>query len=372
MSRPRSSDSDPRVPGSPFAKFLPKTFSAAQWISPTRWAEQAIENEMMKRPEASQRTTLGELDLPPETKHHKVVTDDGGEIHVVEIGQGAPIVLLHGVLLSVATWPHQLRELSRHHRVIAVDQRGHGRSAPGLEGYSIDRLGRDLLDVLDALGVRDAVLVGHSMGGMVSMSVAIDNSERLAQHVSGLVLVATSGDPLFNLPGLSVFVRLVSPWVRLGIEVLRGRNALADVRPLRFMAARVILGGNPSPANLEFAKALIRAASARLIGELWGQLLVYDVTDRLGEITLPTTVIVGDSDLLTPPWHSIRMVRHIPNANLIRFAECGHMVMFERHREMNRVILNFARQVQSDLGGTVARRRITRATARKKAPGGTP
>ncbi len=355
-------------PGNRFAKFLPRTISAASWMSPTKWAEQAIESEMMRRPEAplSAGMTLGELDLPPESKHHRVITDDGGEIHVVELGQGPPIVLLHGVLLSVATWPYQIRELSRQHRVIAIDQRGHGRSSPGLEGYSINRLGRDLLDVLEALDVRDAVLVGHSMGGMVAMCVAIHRPKDLARHVSGMTLVATSADPLFNLPGLPVVVRLLSPGIRLFIEVAGGRAALANLRPLRYIGARVILGGKPSPANMEFAKALIRAASTRILAELWGQLLVFDVTDDLDKITLPCQVIVGDADLLTPPWHAIRMADKLRHASLIRFADCGHMVMFERHREMNRVILNFARQVQADSGGTVARRRITRAPGAKK------
>jgi pimeloyl-ACP methyl ester carboxylesterase len=361
------------VRSSPLAKFLPKTLSATSWISPTRWVEQAIEHEMLKRPEAPERTVLGELDLPPETKHHRVVTDDGGEIHAVELGKGPPLVLLHGVLLSVATWPYQLSELSQHHRVIALDQRGHGRSKTGVEGINIARLGRDLLEVLDALDVHDAVLVGHSMGGMVSMHVATEHADELADHVSGLVLVATSGDPLVNLPGLPLAVKLISPWVRAWIELIRGRSTIASIPLLKYLAARVILGGSPSPSNIEFAKALITAANARILGSLWGELLVFDVTDSLGNVSLPTQVVVGDRDLLTPPWHALRIVSKIPNATLVRFADCGHMVMFERHREMNRIILTFASQVQSSSGGSVARRRIAKATGaqgRVRRPGG--
>ena len=78
------------------------------------------------------------LTVPDDCAQHVVDADDGGRIHVVERGQGPPVVLLHGFMLSGALWAHQLRDLAEHHRVIAPDLRGHGRSVPGTSGFSTD------------------------------------------------------------------------------------------------------------------------------------------------------------------------------------------------------------------------------------------
>ncbi len=351
------------------AKFLPKTISAASWMSPTKWAEQAIEAELSKRVDSiSSKHVLGELDLPPETIHHKIIADDGGEIHVVELGSGPPIVLLHGVILSVATWPYQIKELSKTHRVIALDQRGHGRSKPGIEGISLDRLARDLIEVMDSLNIRDSIVIGHSMGGMVTMTGVTRYKKELLGRIAAMVLVATSADPLVRAPGLPIVVNLLSPGINTFFHLISGRNALANIKPLRYIAARIILGGKPAPGNIEFAEQLITAASAQILTHLWSQLLLFDASKELPLVELPTKVLVGDSDLLTPPWHSIRMVQAIAGSELIRFPGCGHMIMFERHKEMNKIILDFAKQVYGTSAkgnGTVAKRSISNKRSSK-------
>ena len=117
--------------------------------------------------------------LPADVVDHFVAVDDGGQIHAVERGQGPPIVLVHGVTLGVAIWAPQLRALADDgHRVIAIGQRGHGRSLAGEGGYSLERLADDLAEVLEALDVTGAVLVGHSMGGMVAQLLALRHGER--------------------------------------------------------------------------------------------------------------------------------------------------------------------------------------------------
>ena len=141
------------------------------------------------------------LTLPDDVVHHDIEVDDGGRIHVVERGTGPAIVLLHGIMLRSDLWAHALRDLSPHHRVIAIDLRGHGKSVPGRAGFSAarcDRTGRDrwpawrpwpppgrdrrgsagwpsdVTAVLDALEVDHAVVVGHSMGGLVALQLVSD------------------------------------------------------------------------------------------------------------------------------------------------------------------------------------------------------
>ena len=134
--------------------------------------------------------------MPGDVEHHFVPVDDGGRIHAVERGSGPPVVLVHGVTLGVAAWVPQLHQLARTHRVVAVDQRGHGQSIAGDGGYSLERLAADLSCVLGALELRGAVVVGHSMGGMVTQLLALDHPEAVAERVAGLVLVATTAGPL--------------------------------------------------------------------------------------------------------------------------------------------------------------------------------
>jgi len=90
------------------------------------------------------------------------------------------VVLVHGITLGVAVWAHQLRHLAPGHRVIAIGQRGHGQSLAGTQGYSLERMAEDLAELLESLEVRDATVVGHSLGGMVAQLLALHHSDVIA------------------------------------------------------------------------------------------------------------------------------------------------------------------------------------------------
>ncbi len=299
-----------------------------------------------ERRSSPRSSPMGSLDLPTDTLHRTVKTRDGGKIHLVERGEGPPLLLLHGVLLSVATWPYQLRELSQDHRVIVMDQRGHGLSTAGQKGYSLDVLGDDVLTVLRSLKLKNAVIVGHSMGGMVTLNLAARRLRDLSNHCSGMVLVATTGDPIVSFPGFRSVVKVSSPMARLAMSVVAGKNPLGSRGPLSYLSTRVILGNSPSDDNVDFARALISAASPKLLSELWAELLSFDVRDSLPEMDIPSLVVVGDRDLMIAPWHGLRMVRSMPNAEYKKLSDCGHMVMFERHQELNKLIRAFAKEHQ--------------------------
>ena len=164
--------------------------------------------------------------LPADVVDHVVTVGDGGKIHVVERGQGPPVVLVHGVTLGVAVWAPQLRRLAdQGHRVIAVGQRGHGRSSAGEGGYSLERLADDLHEVLEALDVTGAVLVGHSMGGMVAQLAALRKPDEFGRHVAGLVLLATSAGPTHHRAGSAARVAGVADrWRRSGAAAGRAQR----------------------------------------------------------------------------------------------------------------------------------------------------
>jgi non-heme chloroperoxidase len=268
------------------------------------------------------------LTLPGDLRHHFLTMSDGGRIHVVERGEsGVPrptYVLVHGIMLGIATWAPQLRSLDG--RIVAVSQRGHGQSRAGSEGYPFERLASDLLEVLDQLDVRDAILVGHSMGGMIVQLAAVSRPAQLASHVRRLVLVSTS-------PGggvVSPYAALAGPAVvrALSGAERRGRGPLP--KPATVWGARLSFGASPAPADVELMRGMLDAMSPAALAQLLPHLFAFDVRDRLGTIALPVNVVVGSRDVLTPPGTARAIVEHLPAAGLSVLPGCGHMVMLER------------------------------------------
>jgi pimeloyl-ACP methyl ester carboxylesterase len=282
------------------------------------------------------------LEVPIYTSR-TVPSHDGGSLHVVDSGNGPPIVLSHGVTLSVRTWFYQLEALPRDgFRVIAFDHRGHGESVAGDSGHSIANLGEDLRSVLAGLDVRDAVLVGHSMGGIAVEQFVTSFPDVARERVAGIVLLST----LARAPLAANMTRVEGPLERL-VAGLPDSTRLWNARNLGFVLARVGFGKHPKPSHVELVRRMMadcadetrRLAPYALVG--------LDLTEAIRHIDLPTLVIGGTADLLTPPAEARRIARLVPNARLELFEGGGHMLMLERTAEVNRVIADFARQVQS-------------------------
>lgn len=274
--------------------------------------------------------------LPGDLRHHFVPMSDGGRVHAVEHGEGPAVVLVHGITLGVATWAPQLRSLPG--RVIAVSQRGHGQSRAGSEGYSFDRLGADLLEVLEALEVRGAVVVGHSMGGMVVQRLAAERPEDLARHGDRLVLVATSaGSTAAARAGAVATVGMVR--FLAGAE-RRGQGPLP--RGANVWAARAAFGASPSPADVALVSGMLDAMAPSALAGLVPHLLAFNVREQLGSVAFPVHVMVGTRDLLTPPRTARAIAARVPGSALTVLRGCGHMVMLERPEELAAAIIGTA------------------------------
>ncbi|RPI08813.1 MAG: alpha/beta fold hydrolase, partial [Actinobacteria bacterium] len=123
-----------------------------------------------------------------------VPTADGGHLHIEECGVGRPVLLLHGHGASMRTFSLLAAPLlAGGRRVIAMDQRGFGRSSPVPPMFGFPGLVDDAAAVLEALDLRDTVVVGHSMGGGVALGLAIDRPAIVAERVSAIVLINSSG-----------------------------------------------------------------------------------------------------------------------------------------------------------------------------------
>lgn len=277
-----------------------------------------------------------------------VVTDDGARLRVLEQGRGRPIVLLHGVTLAAAIWGHQLGELSAAgYRVLAVDQRGHGASQEGTDALRIDRLAADLGEVLTQLDLEDAVVVGHSMGGMVAMRFLARPAEsNPARHrVSALCLAATTASPLrdrgvFGLPAVRGISRpLAAPTSWFASHLPGGSMPGSD---LGLVATRAAFGEHPSPSQVALTQRVVASVPARVTGPLTIEILNFDGAAGLGAIDVPTTVVAGTNDTFTPFRQAEALAGGIPGAELVVLDGCGHMVMLERHAQLSSIIAELA------------------------------
>ena len=272
----------------------------------------------------------------------RLPSHDGGELYVVDAGSGPPIVLSHGVTLSVHTWSKQIRALAdAGFRVIAFDHRGHGSSTVGADRHGLEQLGADVQSVLEGLDLTDAVIVGHSMGGMATQVFCLDHPEVARERVAGIVLLSTlARSPFAANPRLAK----VSTWVA---DRVPDASGVLRARDLGFVVSRLGFGRNPSPSHVEATRQMMLATSPETRRDATLALGQLNLTGRLGEIDRPTLVICGTADLLTPIAESRRIAARIPGARLEAISGGGHMLMFERTERLNRLIVDFAHEVQS-------------------------
>ena len=281
---------------------------------------------------------------------HRIPAHDGGEIHVVEKGpaDGRPLVLLHGITLQARIWGYQLRDLSDRFRVVAVDLRGHGESRPGTEGFGLDRLANDLVSVLEHLDLHHAIVVGHSMGGMALMRFCGDHPAVLAARVDGVVFLATA--PLVPLPAAVVRMleRLGPTLQRTGDQ--RGWHRMPKLQPpaggdLATVLARRAFGARPSPTHVALTSEVTFAAPPATTWPSGLGLVTHDAEEALAATHTPSLVIGGELDNITPVALSHRIAELLPHAELHVFDGAGHMLMLERHAEVDELLEKFAARV---------------------------
>ncbi|MDI3421804.1 alpha/beta fold hydrolase [Streptomyces luteolus] len=274
---------------------------------------------------------------PAAARELTAVSADGSRLHVEMHGPlddpAAPVVVLaHGWTCSTAFWAAQIRELARDHRVIAYDQRGHGRSpaAPDASGYSARALADDLEAVLGAALApgEKAVLVGHSMGGMTLMAAA--GRAKLKEHAAAVLLCSTGGWNLLD-EATVVPMRAGKLRTRLTKAVLGSRAPLGPVTPVGKKVLRfATMGPGSAPDKVEACARIVHACP-RLVRYGWSHVLeTLDLAADVRRLTAPTAVLVGTVDRLTPAVHSRALVAALPNCvGLTELPGLGHMTPVE-------------------------------------------
>jgi pimeloyl-ACP methyl ester carboxylesterase len=282
------------------------------------------------------------FDLPDDVVHHHLPTPDGGTIHAVERGQGRPLVLLHGITLRHDVWAPQFHQLSDRYRLVAVDLRGHGASVAGEDGFGIGRLADDLATLLDGLDLRDAVVIGHSMGGMTAMQFCGQHPEVLAERVSGLVFVATRAHQVLP-PLLDAGARAL---VARGEQVLAASGDIPGRGVVNTRVVRLAFGDDPHPravqAVAEMGQSMVPDA---LVPSLAG-LIEHDARVALRATHTPSLVIVGTRDVLTPVPAGRHLAHLLPNSELVVLPRTGHQIMQERPIELAELIDAFVARIE--------------------------
>ncbi len=256
------------------------------------------------------------------------VTDvDDAPIAWREAGAGEVVLFLHGLGGSRTAWEPQLAALSDCWRCVAWDQPGSGASPPLAGAMTFPALADAVVALLDELEVAAAPLVGLSFGGMVALHTALEHPERVA----ALALLDTS--PAFGLDGTDP-----DDWRAARLEPLdRGITPGAMAEEVLASVAGPGIGADALAAAVA-AMARVPADGLRAAVEC---LPTHDVRARLGEVGVPTLVVVGTEDEETPPSYSRVLADAIPGARLELVDGAGHLSNLERPDEVSRLLAGF-------------------------------
>jgi 3-oxoadipate enol-lactonase len=261
------------------------------------------------------------------------VNTNGQDLYYEIHGDGPPLVMVMGIGYDSSLWTlQQVPVLSTRFQVVLVDNRDAGRSSRADGPYSIADMADDVAGLLDALGVHRTHLLGLSMGSMIGMEFALRHADRLDRLVlagPGAAPARNAVDPISmwswvkaNDPSGEVFGGQQFTWL-FSSAFLRNQQSVQETIAM--------LASNPNPVDPE---AYARQAQAYL---------QFDALDRLGGIATPTLVIVGEQDLLTPPWVAREVADGIPGARfeIITGDGSSHVVPLERPDDFNQLVIDF-------------------------------
>ena len=253
--------------------------------------------------------------------------------------KGSPVILIHGIGQYVEHWASAISALAEHHQVYAVDLPGHGKTDKPLNiSYTLDDLSQFIKDLMSALGIEKAHIVGHSLGGAISMRLVL----RQTAAVDRLVLVDSGG-----------FGREVSMMFRILSLPLLGEMF---TRPSLSGSATLLKMFVHSPANItdemiehNYQMSTLPGAQQSVLKALrtnvnfWGQIDNSPDIRAITSITNPVLVIWGRQDNLIPAAHAEIAAEGFPNVRVQIIDNCGHFPMLEHASEFDRLLLDFLR-----------------------------
>jgi aminoacrylate hydrolase len=243
-------------------------------------------------------------------------------------GAGFPVLLVTGLGGFAGFWREQIPAFGRSFDVVTHDHRGIGQSDHTRGGYTVERMARDVLGLMDALGIERAHVIGHSTGGAIAQVLAIEHPERL-----GAVVISaswTKSDPYFR--------RLFQ--LRKDILHRMGPEAYLQSATLFLYPPWWVSCNNERLRQLE-AQNLAAISAPEIIAQRIDAIVAFDRTAQLGRIKTPTLVVGAVDDVITPSYFSEELARRIPGAELKLFPKGGHCFTQVLARDFNNAVLPF-------------------------------
>jgi len=284
----------------------------------------------------------------------RVSRPDGSVLQVEFYGpvDAQPLILVHGWGPNSTIWYYAKRQLSDRFRVIVWDLPGLGKStAPQNNDYSLEKFARDLEAVLNLVGDKPAILLGHSLGGMSILTFCRLFPEHLGKRVAGLILVDTTYTNPVKTAIFSKFLRIVQkpllePLLHLTIwlaPVVSLMNWLSYLNGMLSVSTALSgFTGSETRGQLHFATFLAAKSWPGVVAR--GTLAMFDFeeTATLATINIPVLLIVGNCDRATVPGASIRMKAELDQSELYILKPAGHMGLMEQNQQFAEAVNTFS------------------------------
>ncbi len=253
---------------------------------------------------------------------------DGGGLYYEVHGTGPPLVLISGLSGLASFWSPHLAALTERYQVVVHDHRGTGSSSRPTDGTSIAQMADDVLRLMDHLGLERASLIGHSTGGAIGQTLALDHPERIERLVlSGSWCAADD-----------YFRRLFA----LRSEILKTVGPESYVRAgALFLYPPAWQAQNPAALAEEERRILDRFPAREIVLARIAAILRFDRREDLGRVRSPTLVIGARDDLVVPPYLCEDLGRRIPGAKTVILPTGGHFFPRVAAEEFRRQVLSF-------------------------------
>ncbi len=264
------------------------------------------------------------------------ITTDQGIVHYEVYGRGRPVILLHGWLGSWGLWQETMTYLGQYYRTYALDFWGFGESGKKRNTYQVTDFVSLVDQFMDKLGIVQAPLVGHSMGGTVSLSVALQCPERVKKVVIiGSPIVGSSLALPLKLAGYRPIAFLLFNMFGAFRTVMRAASPFICADP-RF----------PGMMDRDLSKTTLESFLVSI-----SSLHQTDLRPRLCEIGVPVMGMFGDRDNIVSPrqWQALK--QGIPSSRIERFSKAGHFIMLDEPKTFTATLKDFLDEESSNDNG---------------------
>lgn len=255
-------------------------------------------------------------------------------VHVVDRGEGSPVLFLHGLPLDQHMWQAQVAALSERCRTLVPNLRGFGRTGGASDKTTLDQMADDVLQVLDSLQVTEPVTVcGLSMGGYLALLLA----QKAPERVRALVLCdcrSVADTPEAAANRIAMADRILTDGPRVIVEVMLPKMFASQTN-------------ERNPAVIDSVRNVMLANSSRGIAAAQrGMAERADLTASLGQITVPTLVICGAEDQISPPAEMRALAAAIPGSQYVEVPGAGHMAPVEQPAAVNAALVEFLERAE--------------------------